>query len=127
MKILLVDDKSSVLTKLTPLLEQQGCDVDTAMNGLSAFELNHNKEYDLFIIDHLMPLMDGIKLVKNLRQQPSTQHVPIIFMSTQDLKDVANLFDTHLVDHLIAKPIDIDQLSQLIRHYQNQNRVSVTL
>ena len=67
MHILVVDDKSAVRLALTNILEQQGHSVRTAFNGLDAFEKAHSELFDLYIIDHLMPVMNGILLSKNLK------------------------------------------------------------
>lgn len=127
MKILLVDDKSVILEQLATFLEQKGHIVDKANNGLAAFEISHNTAYDLFIIDHLMPLMDGIKLVENLRQQAETQTSPIVFMTTQEVKSIADLPALDSVMKIFAKPVDKEALSSLISSIESQNSHRITL
>ncbi len=116
MHILVVDDKQTVLNTLVTLLEGHGYTVHTACNGLDAFEKAQNFSYDLFIIDHLMPIMNGLQLAKNLSQQPSTKQIPMLFMTTQDMESVYKLPEAQLFTAMLTKPINEDNLiSQVIR------------
>lgn len=110
MNILVVDDKQSILSMLSEMLETSGYTVNTACNGLDAFEKAQQQSYDLFIIDHLMPIMNGVQLSKNLKQHQLTSTTPIIFMSTQALAGVNALQEARLFDVVIAKPINKDIL-----------------
>ena len=121
MKILIVDDKQSVLSSITALLENAGHSVVTASNGLDAFEKAQNQYFDLFVVDHLMPVMNGLVLVKNLRQHADTQNAPILFMSTQGVDSLKNLPEYPLFTYSIAKPIDEQALFFVINQLSIQN------
>ena len=127
MKILLVDDKQAVLNSLTALLENAGHSVVTASNGLDGFEKAQNQAFDLFVIDHLMPVMNGLVLVKNLRQHLDTQHAPILFMSTQGVDSLKNLPEYPMFTFTIDKPIDEQELFFVINQLSMQNTQSQSL
>lgn len=127
MKILLVDDKTVLLESISAFLKALGHEVETAVNGLAGFEKTHGQQFDLFIIDHLMPVMNGIQLVKRLRQQDKTADLPIIFMSTQDIKELSYLIDANIISHLVSKPIDFNNLSDIISAYQSEKTVHLSL
>jgi CheY-like chemotaxis protein len=91
MNILLVDDKQPILDQISPSLEQQGYNVEIATNGLDAFEKALQQPFDLYIIDHLMPVMNGLQLSKNLLNNPHTANTPIIFITTQNIVEVTAL------------------------------------
>ena len=91
MNILVVDDKLSVQEALSATLCQLGHQVDVASNGLDAFEKAQKNEYQLYIIDHLMPLMNGVQLVKNLKQTEHCAAIPVLFMTTQGLAEAESL------------------------------------
>jgi len=119
MHILLVDDKRAILEQLSPLLKLNGHTVQIERNGLAAFEKAQSESFDLYIIDHLMPVMNGIQLSKNLIKNSSTLNVPIIFMTTQNMPEVINLVQNITFHAIISKPIDekllmghVEQLSQ---------------
>ncbi len=105
MKILVVDDKQSVLTNITEMLSKLGYFSYTACNGLDAFEKAQNNDYDLFVVDHLMPVMNGVQLIKNLKKFHKTSHLPILFMTTQDLDSVSQIPEANLFDKIMSKPI----------------------
>lgn len=127
MNILLVDDKKTVLSSISAFLEDEGHDVTTALNGLQAFEQTHVDDFDLFIIDHLMPVMDGIQLAKRLKKQDQTADLPILFMSTQDIKSIEHLAENQFVDHLLSKPINFEKLAELLKGYTTKNSVNLSL
>jgi len=119
MHILLVDDKRAIIEQLSPILKLNGHTVQIERNGLAAFEKAQNESFDLYIIDHLMPVMNGIQLSKNLMKNSSTLNVPIIFMTTQNMSEVMNLVQNITFHAIISKPIDekllmghLEQLSQ---------------
>jgi CheY-like chemotaxis protein len=91
MDILLIDDKHSILDFVTALLIDSGHTVETAYNGLDAYEKAQQQSFDLYIIDHLMPVMNGLQLSKNLLNNPFTANTPAIFMTTQSLTKVIDL------------------------------------
>ncbi|MGJ8693268.1 MAG: response regulator [Thalassotalea sp.] len=127
MKILLVDDKSIVLNTISSFLEDLGHEVDQASNGLAGFEITHQNDYDLFIIDHLMPVMDGLQLIKRLRKQDKTNTTPIFLMSTQDIKELQYLLDANQISHLLSKPINYSNLEDIISSYQTENTLNLSL
>jgi DNA-binding response OmpR family regulator len=127
MKILVVDDKQAILNSLGAALTAHGYDVDTACNGLDASEKSQNEVYDLLIIDHLMPIMNGIQLVKNLRMNEQYHSTPIIFMTTQGQNSVQSEYKNGLFSDLIDKPINEEKLLILIGNYQNSNTHSQSL
>jgi CheY-like chemotaxis protein len=106
MYILLVDDKQAVLDFIKPLLEQQGWIIEIAKNGLDAFEKAQQNSFDLYIIDHLMPVMNGLQLSKNLLNNSHTKNIPIIFMTTQNTAEVNTLTRSLSFQAIIAKPIE---------------------
>lgn len=106
MNILVVDDKLSVQEALYTILCRLGHQVDVASNGLDAFEKAQKNEYQLYIIDHLMPLMNGAQLVKNLKQNEHCAAIPVLFMTTQGLAEAESLPEFSLFSDVISKPLN---------------------
>ena len=78
-KLLLVDDEPDILETLSLIFEREGYTLETAENGLVALEKIQNCSYDLVVCDYVMPKMDGISLLKKLREQNNL--IPFIFFS----------------------------------------------
>jgi CheY-like chemotaxis protein len=106
MNILVVDDNPIIIENLTALLSAQGYFVTSACHGLDASEALLNNSFDLVVVDHLMPIMNGIQLTKHIRQHELFADIPVIFMTTQGIKSVEYLCDTLMFSAIIDKPID---------------------
>ena len=78
-RLLLVDDEVDILETLSLILEKDGYLLETAENGLIALEKIQAQNYDLVVCDYMVPKMDGITLLKKLREQNNL--VPFIFFS----------------------------------------------
>jgi two-component system chemotaxis response regulator CheY len=120
MNILVVDDKKLVRDSLFNLLTSCGYEVDCALNGLDALEKVKSGHYQLYIIDHLMPLMNGIQLTKNLKQDEHYKNIPILFMTTQGTEAVKVLPEFQFFSAVINKPINNDKLLDLITQLSNE-------
>ena len=105
MKILVVDDNKAVQEKLATLLVSQGHSVDLAINGLDALGKAQQSDYQLFVIDHLMPLMNGVQLTKYLKNNVLFANVPVIFMTTQGADALTHSVESSLFTKIIDKPI----------------------
>ena len=127
MKILVVDDNRAVLDSLSAMLTSHGYCINTACNGLDASEKSQSEVYDLLIIDHLMPIMNGIQLVKTLRQVEQYSQTPIIFMTTQGKSTLKPEYQSGLFTDLIDKPIDEESLLNMLANYQSSNTRSMSL
>ncbi|OKY25340.1 MULTISPECIES: response regulator [Thalassotalea] len=114
MQILIVDDKPVVLEQLRTLLADYPCEIDSAGNGLDALEKAQKKQYDLFIVDHLMPVMNGLQLVKNLDKKQLLANATLLFMTTQGATAANMTAESSLFDQLIEKPINVDLFNQVI-------------
>ncbi|MFT5295111.1 MAG: two-component system chemotaxis response regulator CheY [Colwellia sp.] len=127
MYILLIDDKQPILDFVTPLLIESGHIVETASNGLDAYEKSQQKTFDLYIIDHLMPVMNGLQLRKNLLNNPFTANTPAIFMTTQNLTEVRGLTRSLSFQAIITKPIDENSLLNAVNQSNEQNTTRYSL
>jgi CheY-like chemotaxis protein len=115
--LLVVDDIPNILELVeTTLKFKGGYPVVTARNGEEALEIVQRERPELIITDILMPRMDGFSLVHQLRLDPETRKVPVIFLSatyiTPEDKNFAALIGA---TRFIEKPIDIDLLIRTIQ------------
>ena len=106
MNILVIDDKKRVRDTISKCLVSCGHTVHSAVNGLDGFEKAQKTPYHLYIVDHLMPLMNGVVLSKNLKKTPFCAKTPILFMTTQGIDSVKVLPEFTLFSSIISKPIN---------------------
>jgi two-component system OmpR family response regulator len=102
-KILLAEDDNNL-----GVLLRKNYDTKLCINGLEALELFQKNEFNICIIDIMMPEMDGITLAKEIRKK--TQNIPIIFLTAKNLKeDIIEGFKTGADDY-ITKPFSMEEL-----------------
>ncbi|MEA3496021.1 MAG: response regulator [Bacteroidota bacterium] len=109
-KILIVDDMQSNINLITNILEKSKFKFATANTGKSAISKAKSTKFDLILLDIMMPDIDGFEVCKQLKSNPVTKDVPIIFLTA--LKDTDNIvkgFQLGAVDY-ISKPFNKHEL-----------------
>jgi adenylate cyclase len=105
-RVLIVDDDRINRTLLTRGVEQEGHEVHTAENGRDALDLLREGQYDLVLLDIVMPELDGVSVLDQLKSDPHLQHVPVIMISAVDEVDsVVRCIEMGAEDYL-PKPFD---------------------
>lgn len=115
-KILLVDDDIRNVFALSSVLEGYHMEVKFAENGREAIDmLVEQSDYDLVLMDMMMPEMDGYEAMRRIRQMPQYQKLPIIALTAKAMKeDRAKCIEAGASDYM-KKPISTDQLLSLMR------------
>ena len=80
-KILVVDDEADILNLLVDDLTDQGFDVVSAGNGASALGQIYRERPDVVLIDLMMPVLSGYKVLRKLRSDPTTQNLPVVLLT----------------------------------------------
>jgi DNA-binding response OmpR family regulator len=112
-RILLVEDDRSIAGFVEPELEHLGFRVRCAYDGLSGLEEAQKYEPELIVLDIMLPKLDGVGVLKRLRQAGS--RVPIIMLTARDTTlDKVHSLD-HGADDYLTKPFDIEELLARIR------------
>lgn len=107
--LLIVEDVPNILELLEVTLRFKGYSVITARNGQEALELISKENPRVVVTDILMPKMDGYTMAFNLRREPSTRHIPIIFLSATYVTPEDKEFALSLgAVRFLEKPIDTE-------------------
>jgi CheY-like chemotaxis protein len=113
--ILLVDDEPDIIYSLKVSLEQAGYRVSTAENGQQALDTVANNRPDLILMDRMMPVMDGLEALRNLKQNPSTSDIPVVMLTGQDsYQDMEEGWDSG-TDLYLTKPVFPAEILEYIR------------
>lgn len=108
LKILLCEDDENLGLLLQEFLETKGYNVDLCENGQKGFEAFPDGQYDLCLLDVMMPKMDGFELASKIRE--ISKEVPIIFLTARSMKeDVLQGFHVGADDY-VAKPFSMEEL-----------------
>ena len=115
--ILLVDDNELNLVVAKELLKPLRMQIDTAENGLQAVKMVRGSQYDLVLMDHMMPVMDGIEAAKAIRALPEDkyQNLPIIALTANAMVDARKEFLNAGMNGFVAKPIDFTRICNQLK------------
>lgn len=113
--ILVVDDDAQILDMVELVLKREGYNVIRAFSAMEALRRVEEAAPDLFVIDAVLPEMDGLTLCRKLRANPQTANIPIIFVTGQDSPySVAEALNSG-GDDFIRKPFIPRELTARIR------------
>jgi len=113
MRILVVEDEHKIANSLKKGLEQESYAVDVAYDGTQGFDLASTEDYDLIILDILLPGIDGLEICQKLRDQ--NIHVPILVLTAKgEINDKVTGLDTGADDYL-TKPFAFEELLARVR------------
>jgi DNA-binding response OmpR family regulator len=107
-KILLLEDDLLLAETLIDLLEENGMEVIHAPNGQAALDKTFKQKFDLYLLDVNVPLIDGVTLLKELRD--SSDETPAIFLTSHKEKEMLKKGFLCGADDFITKPFDTDEL-----------------
>ena len=119
-RILVVEDDVRNVFALTSILEPRGARVDIARNGrealdrLGAIEAAGDK-VDLVLMDIMMPEMDGLTAMREIRKRPGWSQLPIIALTAKAMKDDQETCLGAGANDYLAKPLDLEKLLSLAR------------
>ncbi len=105
-KLLIIDQDEDILIGLKTTLAEKKYDIATLTNTEEALNLVKTVNFDLIICDLGMPNIDGITILKAIKQNPETSHIPVIILSNQDSTANKVLCLENNADDFIAKPIN---------------------
>lgn len=121
--ILVMEDDVNIQELIVEFLKAEGYDVDYASDGLEGIQLFKKKEYDLVLLDIMMPNLDGYSVCKMIRQ---TSNVPIIFLTA--LNEESNQlkgFELECDDY-ITKPFSFNLLIQRVKAVLRRGRINIS-
>ncbi|MEA5421248.1 PAS domain S-box protein [Spirulina sp. CCNP1310] len=125
--ILVTDDTPANLRLLTEILVKHGYQVRAARSGQAALAAVQAKQPDLILLDIMMPEMDGFTVCEQLKADPHTRHIPVIFISALDHPaDKARAFGVGGIDY-IPKPFHREEVLLRVSHHLSLRRAQDAL
>lgn len=126
MKILIVEDEIGILNFLMQGLEEEGYTITTASNGKDGLELAMSNNFDLILLDWMLPKMQGIDVCKSIRIKNKT--VPILFLTAKDTVEETIQGLKAGANDYIKKPFSFDELLERIKiHFRDKSKTQKLL
>ena len=115
-RLLIVDD-SALMRELLCLSLGKFVDIqiDEADDGLKALKKLSENQYDMLFADINMPVMDGLKLVRHIRNNPKTADLPVVIISTLNVSDDVERIRQLGVTDILLKPVTGTQITDIIK------------
>ena len=124
-RILLVDDTDMNLFVVKGLLKRTLLQIDTAVDGKQALFMTEKENYDLLLIDHRMPVMDGMEMIKNLRLNKDNPNAtkPCIVLTANAVAGAREEYMKAGFDDYVIKPVSGKQLEEVLLKYLPQWKI----
>lgn len=121
--ILIVDDTPENLALLSDALEDAGYLVLVALDGSSALNRIQRRRPDLILLDAMMPGLDGFETCRQIKAQPDTANIPVLFMTAlTDSEHVVKGFEAGAIDY-VTKPIECNEVLARVASHLRTARI----
>ncbi|MBO4267378.1 MAG: response regulator [Lachnospiraceae bacterium] len=124
--ILVVDDNFTNLNVASAILSKYGANVITALSGKDCLRLLKDQDVDMIFLDYMMPEMNGIDTLENIRKMPGSRFasMPIIALTANVVSGAREMFLEAGFDDFMAKPISIDKMEKVLRKYLRRDLIT---
>lgn len=123
-KILIVEDNAVLRNEIAEILNMEDAIIIEACNGKEGIEKSKQVLPDIIISDILMPELDGITLIKELKKNSLTRNIPFVFLTALSDTEYVNKGVNLGADNYLKKPINVDNLIIAIKIGLNKNKIT---
>lgn len=118
-KVLVVDDNSLNIKVFVGLLKRTKVQIDTAFSGREAVELGKKKKYDVVFMDHMMPEMDGIEAMKQMKGigEALNAETPFVALTANAVAGISKMYIEAGFSDYLAKPVQPEILEDMLKLY----------
>jgi CheY-like chemotaxis protein len=124
--VLVVDDEPDNLEVVSTVLSFRGMTVKTATDGLQGLEVLKNFTPTLILLDLAMPKMDGWKMFRHVRNNPTTKHIPIVALTAYAMEGDEEKILAEGFDGYLSKPVNLPTLLEDIEAAMTKKTVEAS-
>jgi CheY-like chemotaxis protein len=121
-KILSIDDSKTIRMLLKRLFTPFVCELFEAGDGQEGLEVVNREKPDLIILDYNMPVMDGVTMLRQMRENPEFKRLPVIMLTAEASPEIIGTVARLGVRDYVTKPFDSDQLLDKVIRVVNLER-----
>ena len=116
-KILIVDDEADIIEILQFVLEANGYEIITAMDGEEGLKLARESHPDLIILDVMMPKINGYKICRLLKYDNKYKDIPVLMITARSQEEDKVIGEETGADEYITKPFNVDSVLEKVKKY----------
>lgn len=126
-QILVVDDTPMNLLVIEQLLKKTCVQVTTCPSGKACLEMVQKEQYDIILLDHMMPEMDGISTLKALKEMENNQcpDAPVIALTANAIVGVREMYIEKGFDDYLSKPVEGRDLEEMLKKYIPTQKIQI--
>lgn len=113
-RILLAEDEEVLRMLIVDTLEDEDYEIDEACDGVEALDYLKNNEYDLILLDYMMPRMTGLEVIEKIRELPEKQELKILMLTAKSQKSDQEKVIEAGANYFLAKPFSPLELVQVV-------------
>jgi DNA-binding response OmpR family regulator len=114
-KVLVIDDEPEITEIIQAFLSNAGYKVEIENSPVEGFAKAKTYNPDVILLDIMMPVMDGYEVCAQLKKDPQTSHIPVLFLTGKDAKDDAGMSFHAGGDLFIKKPFSCERLLNMVK------------
>jgi response regulator RpfG family c-di-GMP phosphodiesterase/signal transduction histidine kinase len=123
-RILTVDDNEMNLKLFCGMLKETKISIDTADNGRKALELLEQNTYDMVFLDHMMPVMDGVETLREMKSRGLCPDTPVIVLTANAVAGEKEMYLEEGFSDYLSKPVLSKQLKEMIQKWLPEKRMA---
>lgn len=110
-RILIIEDNKDLVLLLSEVFKKEGIDVSVAVDGEKGLVLSLDQKPDLILLDIILPKMDGITMLKKLREDENGKNIPVIVLSNLSAaEDLSEAMEEGVYDYLVKKDWELEDI-----------------
>lgn len=118
-KILIVDDVPKNIQVVANILQGEGFNMAFAQSGPVALEMTRSTAFDLVLLDIMMPEMDGFEVCRQIRENPDTRDIPVLFLTAKtETESLVKGFETGAMDYVVKPVNEAELLARVKTHLE---------
>lgn len=118
-RILLAEDEEVLRMLVVDTLEDEGYLIDEASDGLEAIQMIEENDYDLVLVDYMMPGLTGLEVIEKVRSMPLKQHLKIMMLTAKSQQKDEEAAKKAGANYFLAKPFSPMKLAELVGEIVN--------
>jgi len=115
-RILIVEDEKALRETLEDYLKEDGFEVKIAKDGETGMNLIKEEEFDLIVLDIILPKKDGFKILEEVKKDEKRKNIPVIILTNlESVEDIQKAFERGVTNYLVKSDHSLVEVSEKIK------------